>query len=209
MKKIIDNIIFVLGALLLIIAIGLKDNYQLMLSIAAVLVTIIGILLFINKSNFSPIVLPIGISLAASVILYRFTKIPLYKITILFFTVSLFLILLITMIIYHLELKQYMKTHKMIVSAKIIDLIKNPNTEKDIYYPVLSYVINGDRFEINYPFGYVKNIPNIDDTIEININPNDYLDVYFKPSKKTILKNYMSCIAVFVLEIIVWISLIK
>ena len=76
-----------------------------------------------------------------------------------------------------------MKTHKMIVSAKIIDLIKNPNTEKDIYYPVLSYVINGDRFEINYPFGYVKNIPNIDDTIEININPNDYLDVYFKPTK--------------------------
>ena len=113
------------------------------------------------------------------------------------------------MIIYYLILKHNLKTHNLLVTAQIVDLIKNPNTKKEIYYPVLNYTIDGESFEINYPLGFTKNIPNIDDTIDISINPNDHMDVYFKPLKKTVIKNYLSGVSVLVLASLVLIGILK
>lgn len=209
MKKTIDNIIYVLTAALLITIVVLKDKYFIMVSISAIALSIIGILLLINKNNYAPVVLPMGISLGLSVLLYRFTKIPLYKATLLFFLASLALIMIATIIKYYFTLKYNIATHKKEVAAEIIDLIKNPNVDVDFYYPVLSYKIESEEYEINYPIGYAKNIPEIGDKIIINVNPNDYLDVYFKPDKMSIIKNYISSISVLILVTIVLVGLFK
>ena len=206
MKNIINNIIFILGAFLLITLVILKDKYFLMLSISAIVLLIIGILLLIIKHNFSPIVLPVSISLGLSLLLYHFAKIPTYKAVALFFMLSLALIMIITIIIYFSILNFNIKTHSLVVASKIIDLVKNPNTKTAIYYPVLNYTIDGESFEINYPRGFVKDIPDIDDEIYINVNPNDHLDVYFKPTKIEILKNCLSTLSVLVLVVIVLIG---
>lgn len=209
MKKTIDNIIYILVAILLISVVALKDKYFLMLSITAVFLVVIGILLFINKNNYAPMVFPIGLSLGISILLYRFNKFPLDKTIIFFFMVSLILIMIFTIIKYYLTLKYNIYTHKLEVKAEIVDLIKNPNLEVDFYYPVLNYKVDGERFELNYPVGFSKNIPNIGDEMTININPNDHLDVYFKPLKKTVIKNYLSGVSVLVLASLVLIGILK
>ena len=209
MKKVIDNIIYILGVSLLIAIVVLKDKYFIMVSLAAIGLTIIGILLFINKNNYAPVVLPSGLSMSLAAILYRFYKIPLYKVVVLFFMLSLILIMIGTMIKYHLILRENLMTHKLEIAAKVVDLVKNPNEEVDFYFPVLRYEIEGESFDINYPWGFAKNIPNIGDKISININPNDYLDVYFKPERKTVIKNYFSSICVLILAAIVLIGTFK
>ena len=49
----------------------------------------------------------------------------------------------------------------------------------------------------------------VGDKIMINVNPNDYLDVYFKPDKMSIIKNYISSISVLILVTIVLVGLFK
>ena len=53
MKKIIDNIIYILTAILLTTIVLLKDKYFIMLCLAAGGLIIIGILLFINKNSYA------------------------------------------------------------------------------------------------------------------------------------------------------------
>ncbi len=207
MKKIIDNVIYVLTAALLITIVALKDNYFLLLTVASVGLIIIGILLFINKNNYAPILTPVGISLGISLIAYKYASFPLHKSILLFFMLSIISIMIFTLIKYHITLKENIKIHSMVIEAEVTDLVKNPNLEKDVYYPVLTYEKGSEIFDINYPVGYYKNIPNIGDKIAINVNPNDYMDVYFKPTNDAILKNVISGISVIVLATIVLIGI--
>ena len=208
MKKTIENIIYIIGAILLITIVALKDKYFIMLSIAAVGLIIVGILLAIIKNNYAPVVIPIGVSLGISILLYSFTKIPAYKLTLLFFMLSLAFIMIATVIKYYITLKHNINTHKLEIAAEVTDLVKNPNLETEVYFPVLSYEIDGEYFDINYPVGYAKkDVPSIGDKITINVNPNDHIDVYFKPDKITVIRNYLSSIAVLALVAIVLITL--
>jgi len=203
MKKIIDNIIYILTAILLTTIVLLKDKYFIMLCLAAGGLIIIGILLFINKNSYALILTPVGICLSISIILYKNFKYPIHKVTLIFFMLSLILIMIFTIIRYFYLLNFNMQTHCLVVEAEITDLIKNPNLEKEVYYPVLTYNKGGEIFDVNCPEGFYKDIPNIGDKMQININPNDYMDVYFKPPISLVIKNVASSICAIILAIIV------
>lgn len=203
MKKIIDNIIYILTAILLTTIVLLKDKYFIMLCLAAGGLIIIGILLFINKNSYALILTPVGICLSISIILYKNFKYPIHKVTLIFFMLSLILIMIFTIIRYFYLLRFNMQTHCLVVEAEITDLIKNPNLEKEVYYPVLTYKKGGEIFDVNCPEGFYKDIPNIGDKMQININPNDYMDVYFKPPISLVIKNVVSSICAIILAIIV------
>ena len=111
--------------------------------------------------------------------------------------------MIFTIIRYFYLLRFNMQTHCLVVEAEITDLIKNPNLEKEVYYPVLTYKKGGEIFDVNCPEGFYKDIPNIGDKMQININPNDYMDVYFKPPISLVIKNVFSSICAIILAIIV------
>ena len=203
MKKIIDNIIYILTAILLTTIVLLKDKYFIMLCLAAGGLIIIGILLLLNKNSYALILTPVGICLSISIILYKNFKFPIYKVTLIFFMLSLILIMIFTIIRYFYLLRFNMQIHCLVVEAEITDLIKNPNLEKEVYYPVLTYKKGGEIFDVNCPEGFYKDIPNIGDKMQININPNDYMDVYFKPPISLVIKNVFSSICAIILAIIV------
>lgn len=208
MKKTIDNIIFILGAILLIIVVTLKDNYYLMLLCIAIFFSAIGILLVLNKNKYWAIVLPIGLSLSTSILLYNSKKYNLSSSTIIFFLTSLLLIMLITIVKYYITLKRSVLIHNLEVEAEITDLIRNPNFDIDLYTPVLTYKIKGEIFEVNHIKTFSKNVPEIGSIVRIKVNPNDYYDVYFEPDKSTVIKNYVNSIFIIIFAIYCLLSVI-
>ena len=207
MKKAIDNIIYILGAILLIVIVYLNDKYALMLTITAVFLVIIGLLLLMNGNNYAALILPIGICLSMSIAFYKAQKFALSTAAIFFFLSCLALIMLITIIKYHYSIKSREKTHKITIDAEITDLVRNPNFDIDYYTPVLTYEIDGESFDVNYNKGFTKQVPQIGDTIRIYVNPNDHSDVFFKPELSTLLKNYISSILIILICIFILISI--
>ena len=79
--------------------------------------------------------------------------------------------------------------HSLEVESTVIDLVKNPNTNKEFYQPIYEYVIDDVVMEVGAPGYYEKRIPKLGDKLKIYVNPENHLDVYFESGKKDRIYN--------------------
>ena len=207
MKKVLDWIKFILCVAYALYIIINKDNYYGMVLFACPLVVIIGIIMAINKEDKWWLVLLIGICLSISFLLFRFNVIDLYEAVVFVLILTLLSVLASSLIAYFLKIKTSMNIHKMVVEAEIVDMIRNPNLEKEVYIPLLIYAVNEEEFEFNYvPSQFEKY--SIGDKITAYINPNDYYDVYIPPVKKAIIKNVVGIVFIMIITIVILIDIL-
>jgi len=201
MKKILDNIKFILCVIFLLFAIIFKDNLELIVLVGGPFLVIIGIIMIINKEENSWILLVLGLTLSLSYLLYHFKILDSSSSIIFMLMISLFFILLVTVINYVLILKNNMKIHSLLVEAKVVDLIKNPNLETEVLIPLLEYKIKAEEFQFNYANPDKKY--EIGESVFVYVNPYDLYDLYIPPKKKDILKNVAGTILVMVVSLII------
>ena len=161
----------------------------------------------ITKNEYSLIVLLLGICLEISYSLYRFKILDRSTAIVFMFIFSLFIILLLSIFRYFKSIKNNINIHKMELDATIVDLIKNPNFNKEVYVPLLEYKVKSEYFEFNYVSDDPKYLPKIGDTVKIYVNPNDYYDVYIPPSKRAIIKGLASTIFIMIVSLLLLIDL--
>jgi hypothetical protein len=188
-KKILDNIIYALGVMAAIFFLLFNSKLGVLIVGMDIFVIVISILLIINKNIIGVILAIISGTVGLALFLHHIKYFTSGESLSFVLDFSLFFTTVISTIKYLYDLNKNAKTHEMLVIGEVIDLVKNPNLAVDYYVPVLGYEIKGEEFQVNYNVGFSKNIPEIGDTYNLYINPNDYYDVYFKPPIGNVIKN--------------------
>jgi len=206
MKKVLDNLIYIVGVTAVILFLIFKDNTKVVVIGIGVFSLIISILLILKKNSLAMITSIVSIMFCITLILYFLANMSISKVIPLFLLGSFFFILLYSTINYKILLDQSIKAHKLEVEGEIVDLVKNPNVSEVVLTPVVKYKIDGESFEVNYYCSFLeKNAPSLGTKVKLNVNPNDYYDVYYKPSIGEIIKNYATNIGLALLTaFILW-----
>lgn len=191
MKKIINNIIYILGVILAILIIIFRKKLVIIVLIASIFSFLIGLLLIAIKNVYGYLCAGIGLSTFLGWLFYKFEILMLNDAVTFVMALTLASTITIAYIIEIIRARVNLKIHSLEVEAEVIDLQKVPNVKKDLYYPVFGYVIDKKSFEVDYLKIYKKKIPEIGDKKKIFINPYDHFDVYFAQEKKD--KIYIFC----------------
>lgn len=206
MKKVLDNIIYIVGVIAAILFLIFKDNTKVVLIGMGVFSLIISILLILKKNNLAVVFSIVAVMFCISLLLYYKFKFPITKIIPLFLLGSFFFILIYSIINYKLILDNGIKVHKLEIEGTIVDLVKNPNVSGNVLLPIVRYSINGEDFEVNYYRSFLdKDAPGLGTKVIVNVNPNDYYDVYYKPSNGEVIKNFATNIVLALITLfILW-----
>ena len=78
--------------------------------------------------------------------------------------------------------REFKKKHSLKVEATVIDLVKNPNTNREFYQPIYEYEVNDVVMEVGALGYYEKRIPKLGDKLIIFVNPEDSVN-FVSPSK--------------------------
>lgn len=206
-NKIIDSIRFVIGVITLLLVFFFKDNLSTVGLVAGVGVALCGFCSLLLGERLGYVFSGLGSSLFISMIIYKMKLLPQFESITFFMCLSLSLIVVISIIFDEVTDKDMKKKHSLEVEATVIDLIKNPNTNKEFYQPLYEYEVDGVVMEVGSPVYYEKRIPKLGDRLRIYVNPDNHLDVYFESGK--IDKIYSIAVGLFLLiaSIVIIISL--
>ena len=206
-NKIIDSIRFTIGVVTLILVFIFKSNLSTVGLVAGVGVALYGVCSLLMGERLGYVFSGLGSSLFISIIIYKMKILPQFESITFFMCLSLSLIVIISIIFDEITDKEMKKKHSLEVESTVIDLVKNPNTNKEFYQPIYEYVIDDVVMEVGAPGYYEKRIPKLGDKLIIYVNPEDHLDVYFEKGK--IDKKYNIAVGLFLLiaSIVIIISL--
>ena len=207
MKKVLDWLTYIMCTAFAIFVFIYKDSFNMIIMVGAIFLIVLGIILILNKNEYSLIVLILGLCLETSYLLFRYKVLDKSSAIVFMFIFSLFIILLLSIIKYFVTIKANINTHKMELDATIVDLVKNPNFNKEVYVPLLEYKVKSEYFEFNYINDNPKYVPKIGDIVKIYVNPNDYYDVYIPPSKRAIIKGLASTIFIMIASLLLLIDI--
>ncbi len=183
-EKIIDNLSFIIGVLSVIFVVLYKDNILIAGIIAGIGATLYGFLKALQEKNFGYILISVGISLITSLLVYKYKILDRADSLTLMICLSTFILMIITSIFAYFNRKKTFKKYDLNIEAEAIDLIKNPNTNKDYYQVVYSYEINNKYYSVKTP-GFINSfIPKIGDKITIYVESSDHANVYFDKTKR-------------------------
>jgi len=196
-NKVIDTIRFIVGVLTIILVFIFKDSLSIVGLIAGVGVSLYGVCSFLLGDKLGCVLLSLGLSLISSLGLYKLDVLPEFEAITFFICLSMILIVILAFIFEYINDKEMKKIHSLEVEAEVIDLLKNPNTNKEFYQPLYQYEINDVVMEVGMPGFLEKNLPKLGDKLKIYVNPEDNLDVYFEKNKSE--KLYMFSIGLFFL----------
>lgn len=206
-NKIIDSIRFTIGVVTLILVFIFKSNLSTVGLVAGIGVALCGFCSLLMGERLGYVFSGLGSSLFISMIIYKMKLLPQFESITFFMCLSLSLIVIISIIFDEVTDKDMKKKHSLEVESTVIDLVKNPNTNKDFYQPIYEYVIDDVVMEVGAPGYYEKRIPKLGDKLKIYVNPEDHLDVYFEKGKKDKIYNIAVGLFLLIASIVIIISL--
>ena len=143
-KKILENSGFLIG----IITVLLIVIFQKSISIAAIIAgsgfALYGVCAFLLGDKRGYVFTGIGVSLVSAMFIYKFDILPKFESITLFICLSMVLIVFLAFLFEIYGERELKKTHRLVVDAKVIDLVKNPNTKKEFYQPLYESLQNGN-----------------------------------------------------------------
>lgn len=182
-NKTVDTIRFIVGVVTVILVFIFKSSLSTAGLIGGVGLLLYGICSLLLGERLGYVFSGLGVSLFTSVLIYKFGLLPQFESITFFMCLSLSLIIVISLIFDEVTEREFKKKYSLETEATVIDLVKNPNTNKEFYQPVYEYVVNDVVMEVGSPVYYEKRIPKLGDKLIIFVNPEDPLDVYFEKSK--------------------------
>lgn len=206
-NKIIDSIRFTIGVVTLILVFIFKSNLGTVGLVAGVGVALYGVCSLLMGERLGYVFSGLGSSLFISIIIYKMKILPQFESITFFMCLSLSLIVIISIIFDEITDKEMKKKHSLEVESTVIDLVKNPNTNKEFYQPIYEYVIDDVVMEVGAPGYYEKRIPKLGDKLIIYVNPEDHLDVYFEKGKRDKIYNIAVGLFLLIASIVIIISL--
>ena len=206
-NKIIDSIRFTIGVVTLILVFIFKSNLSTVGLVAGVGVALYGVCSLLMGERLGYVFSGIGSSLFISIVIYKMKILPQFESITFFMCLSLSLIVIISIIFDEITDKEMKKKHSLEVESTVIDLVKNPNTNKEFYQPIYEYVIDDVVMEVGAPGYYEKRIPKLGDKLIIYVNPEDHLDVYFEKGKRDKIYNIAVGLFLLIASIVIIISL--
>ena len=206
-NKIIDSIRFTIGVVTLILVFIFKSNLSTVGLVAGVGVALYGVCSLLMGERLGYVFSGLGSSLFISIIIYKMKILPQFESITFFMCLSKSLIVIISIIFDEITDKEMNKKHSLEVESTVIDLVKNPNTNKEFYQPIYEYVIDDVVMEVGAPGYYEKRIPKLGDKLIIYVNPEDHLDVYFEKGKRDKIYNIAVGLFLLIASIVIIISL--
>ncbi|MBR6821023.1 MAG: hypothetical protein IKM55_02230 [Bacilli bacterium] len=206
-NKIIDSIRFTIGVVTLILVFIFKSNLSTVGLVAGVGVALYGVCSLLMGERLGYVFSGLGSSLFISIVIYKMKILPQFESITFFMCLSLSLIVIISIIFDEITDKEMKKKHSLEVESTVIDLVKNPNTNKEFYQPIYEYVIDDVVMEVGAPGYYEKRIPKLGDKLIIYVNPEDHLDVYFEKGKRDKIYNIAVGLFLLIASIVIIISL--
>ena len=205
--RILDGLIALLVVALVILIVIFKDTYNVLLYCISVLCVLIGVVLVLKKASYGYLVISVAASLLLSTIFY-YNKILVYNDCITFMICSSVALLMFFSTIFDYIIKQTIKgRYSLEVVAKVIDLEKNRNVQKECYAPVYEYDVDGTIYEIVAPYYLDKGIPAIGDELVVRVDPKVPECVYFNKELKQEIKEKVVSILLMIVCIIIIIGL--
>lgn len=196
-NKTVDTIRFIVGVVTVILVFIFKSSLSTAGLIGGVGLLLYGICSLLLGERLGYVFSGLGVSLFTSVLIYKFGLLPQFESITFFMCLSLSLIIVISLIFDEVTEREFKKKYSLEIESTVIDLVKNPNTNKEFYQPVYEYVVNDVVMEVGSPVYYEKRIPKLGDKLIIFVNPEDPLDVYFEKSKSD--KLYSIAVGMFLL----------
>lgn len=186
MKKetIIDSLSFVIGVLTVLLAVAFKDNLVYAGIIAGVGASLYGLLKALRKNSYGYILMSIGIGLFLALLLYKFEMLNRSDSLTFMICVSTNLLMLITFVFDFINRKEIFRVYDLKVEAEVVDLVKNPNTNKEYYQVMCAYTINDKDYIVGSPGFINKFIPKIGDKLTLYVDSKDNENVFFDKNKK-------------------------
>lgn len=206
-EKIFSNLSFIIAVITIILIAFFHNNIAIIGVIGGIGGFLYGICLMINKNSTGYLFTSLGISLAASFLLYNYEKFDKGDAVTFMICESTFLLMLITLIFMYINNKELFKLYNMSVEAEVIDLVKNPNTTKEYYQVMYQYELDGKAYVVGTPGFINKSIPNIGDKKKIYVDSNDYANVYFDKTMKEKIYNIGLCSFLMIASLIIVITL--
>lgn len=206
-KKILENASFVVGLLTVIGIFIFKDSLMKAAIVGGIGVIIYGFVSCLNSNRLGILFMSIGSSLVCAVSLYKYDVLDKFDAITFFFCMSMALMVVIAILFEIFNVRAMLKSHSLKVDAKVVDLLKNPNTKKEYYQPVYEYIIGKDVYTVGLPGYLEKNLPKLGDTIKLNVNPDDKEDVYFEKRKSDNIHMLLVGLFFLIASIIIIISL--
>lgn len=197
MKKVLENLKFVVGIVTLLLVFVFKNDLSIVALVGGVGVALYGICSFLTGEKIGFVLTGLGISLVSATSIYKLNILPEFESVTFFICLSMALIVILSFIFEYFNDKDLRKVHSLEVEAEVVDLLKNPNTTKEYYQPIYEYSLNEEILTVGLPGFINKGIPNLGDKLKIYVNPNDILDVYFEKRKSD--KLYMIAVGLFFL----------
>lgn len=206
-NKILDGILGLLVLALVILLVVFRTNYDALLYSASILGVLIGILFVLKKASYGYLIISVSGSLLLSTIFY-YSKILIFNDCVTFMICSSVALLMFFSTVFDYIIKKAIKgKYSLEVIAKVIDLEKNRNVQKECYAPVYEYEVNGTIYEIVAPYFLDKNIPSIGDELTVRVDPKVPEHVYFNKELKEEIKEKVVSIILMVVCIIIIIGL--
>lgn len=206
-EEIINNIGFVIAVITVILAVCFKDNIVLVGIIVGIGGFLYGLCLSLNLNNSGYVFLAIGGSLALSLSLYKFDILDKGDAFTFMICCSIFLLMIVYLIFSKIKEKKIFSKFSLVVDAEVVDLVKNPNTKKEFYQPVYSYVVDGESYVVN-ALGYTdKFIPKLGDKVKLYVDPTNYESVYFDSKLTSKLYNIGLCLFLLIASLVIMITL--
>ena len=207
MKKnnIMDWISFGIGITIVLGVLIFQNNMKIVLGIISVGAFLSGVLFIIQKDRKGYILASGGISLGVSSLMYYLKGMSLLDTFTLMISMSVFLIMVLTLIFNIYNKKQVKEYYSLSVEAEVVDLITSQNTKKPFYQPYFKYQIDGHDYSVLYPHFIRSNVPNIGEKVNILVSAKDNADVFFEKSKPELLKDMATVLILMVISFVIMI----
>ena len=206
-EKIMDWISFFVGLIFVLLIYFFREDLFKVFAVVSIGSIVYGTFSILKNERYGYPMVSFGSSIGISLILYHFGKFDKGQCLTFSLMFGIFLLMLITFIFTFVNKKLMVKHYSLIVDAKVIDLVKNPNTNQEFYQPVYSYTIDDRVYTVN-ALGYTKKrIPKIGDSIKLYVDPNDYESVYFDKEKFTAIQDLAILVVLMIVSLIISIFL--
>ena len=206
-NKIVDFLSYVVVIAALILFVIFKNNMKVSLLIIGIGGSLFGIFSLIKGESYGNYVTAVFTVLAITMGLYWFHILDRDHAVTFMIVGSFGGLMLLSALVTLLSRRKFLKLYSLHVVGSVVDLIKNPNTNKEYYNIEYSYEIDGNTYTVTSPYALQKKLPSIGDEATIYVNPANYEEAWFDVDHFTLVKELIIEGICFILSLIILITL--